>query len=97
MDRKREREGKRILNYKGLLTQYQNLRYLAEGIQSTVWEKRINVSTCMVASYIIMVERKYTIGPKKNNWVWKVTGQILLNAGTQPAGSYTFTFVRNWK
>lgn len=30
MDRKREREGKRILNYKGLLTQYQNLRYLAE-------------------------------------------------------------------
>lgn len=65
MDRKREREGKRIFNYKGLLTQYQNLRYLAEGIQSTVWEKRINVSTCMVASYIIMVERKYTIGPKK--------------------------------
>lgn len=40
MDRKREREGKRILNYKGLLTQYQNLRYLAEGIQSTVWEKK---------------------------------------------------------
>lgn len=36
----REREGKRILNYKGLLTQYQNLRYLAEGIQSTVWEKK---------------------------------------------------------
>lgn len=33
MDRKREREGKRILNYKGLLTQYQNLRYLAEGSQ----------------------------------------------------------------
>lgn len=60
----KEREGKRILNYKGLLTQYQNLRYLAEGIQSTVWEKRINVSTCVVASYIIMVERKYTIGPK---------------------------------
>lgn len=40
MDRKREREGKRIFNYKGLLTQYQNLRYLAEGIQSTVWEKK---------------------------------------------------------
>lgn len=39
-DRKREREGNRIFNYKGLLTQYQNLRYLVEGIQSTVGEKK---------------------------------------------------------
>lgn len=39
-DRKRERGGNRTFNYKGLLTQYQNLRYLVEGIQSTAGEKR---------------------------------------------------------
>lgn len=39
-DRKRERGGNRTFNYKGLLTQYQNLRYLVEDIQSTAGEKR---------------------------------------------------------
>lgn len=61
----REREGKRILNYKGLLTQYQNLRYLAEGIQSTVWEKKNQCVHLRGGLIYIMVERKYTIGPKK--------------------------------